>query len=489
MNWLCRHILSALALVVPTSPVLSTPATSDLWGRGGEKWNPAGRLPDVSFAGYACGERPIPSDPATVDVRSFGAKGDGTTDDSAAFLAAIARTERGVIFIPPGKYKITEILEITRPGVVLRGAGPGKTTLFCPIPLNDIRPNWGATTDGRRTSNYSWSGGMVWFKGRDKGKRIGPVVAAAKRGDTVLRLAAAPSGLSPGDWVELRQTDDAKKSLVRHLYSDDPGDISKIEAGRHRNSFVARVKSVSGTSLALDRPLRIDTRPEWKPELSTWEPEVQNSGIESIRFEFPARAYGGHFTETGFNAVAFQNVAHCWARDLELVNADSGIFVGARFCTIERIVCRLEGATENKNDFGHHGISLTGSDNLLTGFDLRQRFIHDLTVSNGSGNVARAGKALDLALDHHKRAPHDNVFTNLDAGEGSRLWRSGGGQALGRHCGARGTFWNIRSARPIPAPQGFGPPDLNLVGFVTGDAPGVHPPDLHRAQLERRLGR
>lgn len=487
MNRLTRPSLLFAALVAIAVPEGLAQTTSDLWGRQGEKWNPAGRLPGVSFAGYACGERPLPRLPVTADVRTFGAKGDGRTDDSAAFLAAIEKTEKGAIFIPEGRYKITRILEITRPGVVLRGAGPSKTTLFCPVPLNDIRPNWGATTDGRRTSNYSWSGGMVWFKGGDKGKKIAPVAAPARRGDTTLRLASAPAGLSPGTWIELRQSDDAEKSLVQHLYSNDPGDISKIEAKRHRNSFVARVKSLTGPALTLDRPLRIDVRPEWKPELSTWEPAVQNSGIESIRFEFPARTYGGHFTETGFNAVAFQNVAHCWARDLELVNADSGIFVGARFCTIEGIVCRLDGATENKNDFGHHGISLTGSDNLLTGFDLRQRFIHDITVSNGSGNVARAGKAWDLALDHHKKAPHDNVFTNLDAGEGTRLWRSGGGQGLGRHCGARGTFWNIRSVRPIPAPKGFGPPDLNLVGFATGDAPGVTPADLYRAQLEHRL--
>jgi hypothetical protein len=29
---------------------------SDLWGRGGERWTAASRLPDVSFAGYQRGE-------------------------------------------------------------------------------------------------------------------------------------------------------------------------------------------------------------------------------------------------------------------------------------------------------------------------------------------------------------------------------------------------------------------------------------------------
>ena len=42
-----------------------------LWGSHGEAYDPAGRLPDVSFAGYACGDRPIPCPPVTSNVRDF----------------------------------------------------------------------------------------------------------------------------------------------------------------------------------------------------------------------------------------------------------------------------------------------------------------------------------------------------------------------------------------------------------------------------------
>ncbi len=41
------------------------------------------------------------------DVRAFGATGDGTTDDTAAFLRALASlTEGGVLAVPPGTYRI-----------------------------------------------------------------------------------------------------------------------------------------------------------------------------------------------------------------------------------------------------------------------------------------------------------------------------------------------------------------------------------------------
>ena len=36
---------------------------------------------------------------------------------------------------------------------------------FFPKTLQEISPKWGTTTEGRRTSDYSWSGGMVWIKG------------------------------------------------------------------------------------------------------------------------------------------------------------------------------------------------------------------------------------------------------------------------------------------------------------------------------------
>ena len=54
---------------------------SALWGRGGEKWTPQSRLPDFSFAGYHCGEKPLPTVSPGVSVKKFGAKGDGVADD------------------------------------------------------------------------------------------------------------------------------------------------------------------------------------------------------------------------------------------------------------------------------------------------------------------------------------------------------------------------------------------------------------------------
>ena len=111
----------------------------------------------------------------------------------------------------------------------------------------------------------------------------------------------------------------------------------------------------------------------------------------------------------------------------------------------------------------------------------------------------------DRNLFTDKKAPYENLFSQIALGLGTRMWMSGGGRALGKHCGARGTFWNIRAKRSQKwPPEGFGPKMLNLIG-IQPDQPSLiktngkwfeaihpsqlQPPDLHQAQLQYRLNK
>jgi hypothetical protein len=140
---------------------------------------------------------------------------------------------------------------------------------------------------------------------------------------------------------------------------------------------------------------------------------------------------------------------------------------------------------------------------LLTRFEVRQRFIHDISMERGAGNVASSGSGTDLCFDHHRRAPYDNVFTDIDLGSGARMWKHGGGNALGWPCGAHGTFWNIRSKQAQVYPLKIGPASINLVAvqshasseisatgrwFEAISPDRLDPPNLHEAQWIRRLG-
>ncbi|WP_309396908.1 glycosyl hydrolase family 28-related protein [Cerasicoccus maritimus] len=474
---------------------------SELWGQAGEKWSAGSRLPDFSYAGYHFGEDPLPDVEVACSVKDFGAVGDGVHDDTQAFKDAIAQTERGAIFVPPGRYLITDILWIEKPHLVLRGAGPDRSVLYCPKPLEKIKPHPSATTEGRPTSNYSWSGGIVWIKGKYERAWLTKISGSAQRGERWLDVESTHR-LAVGDTVLVWANDDEANTLIDYLYSGDPGEtenLSKVKA--HMRS---RITAIEGQRVQLERPLSFDVRPEWTPLLRGGGATVYESGVEDLGFEFPNTPYEGHFTEWGYNAIAISDAVDCWVRDVRIENADSGIFLRGYNCTINGVLIESEREPDKHGKTGHHGLDM-GVDCLLENFDIQTEFIHDITVdAYAARNVVKNGRGRNLTLDHHKRAPYQNLFCNLDVGEGTDIWHCGGGSALGKHSAARGVFWRFQSQQNLTLPPDkFGPPSLMFVGLKTEtpsttDIDGVwweaippeelQPVDLHAAQLKRRLG-
>ena len=68
-------------------------------------------LPNIALTGW-------------VDVRAFGAKGDGVADDTAAIQAAIDSIAVGTVYVPPGKFLLKTII-LRNKKVNLRGASSG----------------------------------------------------------------------------------------------------------------------------------------------------------------------------------------------------------------------------------------------------------------------------------------------------------------------------------------------------------------------------
>lgn len=497
----CKYVIISLTLLSCTFTQPNAEPYSQLWGKNGELWSPESRLPDVSYAGYHHGENPIPNVPVAANIKDFGASGDDKKDDTEAFNKAIAETNNGAILIPNGKYIISDIIEITKPNLVLRGESRDGAILYFTKELQEVRPNWGATTGGQKTSNYSWSGGFIWAKGNFQSKKLADVSQPAKRSDIWITVSSN-NDMKVGQWVDIKQRDTADNSLALHLYTNDSGNMDKI-LGRTRTSHVSKITAIDGNRIQLEHPLRNDLKQEWQAAVHAFEPTVTEVGIENLTFEFPVKPYQGHFTELGMNAIAFSNVAHSWVKNIRILHSDSGIFFRSQFCTIDGVLLQSKRPGDRRDDTGHHGIEIGGNDNLCTNFDFQTTFIHDLTVSNCAGNVFSNGRGINLSMDHHKRVPYANVFTNLDAGKGTNLWRCGGGADLGKHCAAWGTFWNIRTNSPIEYPrENFGPWSMNLVGLnsrqkTTTSPDGkwfelinpneLHPKNIHEAQLKKRL--
>lgn len=492
--------------VLVVSSLSAAPTTSALWGEHGERWTTESRLPDFSFAGYHRSEQPIPMVRQVASVKDFGAVGDGVADDTKAIQTAIDRTNSGAIDVPAGRYKITDFITITKSNVVLRGADPGQTVFWFPRGLDEVHPKQGRTSTGSPASGYSFDGAFVTIRGDYQATPLARIIATARRGDREVQVDRS-AGLAIGQQVlvTLRETPD--HTLKTFLYNDDPGDIRRGKPLDTR--MLLRVTAVNGDRVRFDRPLRFETRAEWQPEIRSFRPTVTESGIENIGFVFPGTRYLGHFKENGANAIELRQVNNCWVRNVAIHNGDLGINIVACGNTVDGVTFTADkgrglvdgGVAECT---GHHAIQCKNAeDNLITHFDLRASYIHDLTVEHASGNVYAAGRGTDVNFDHHKDSPYENLFTDIDCGRGARVWRCGGGASLGRQSAGWETFWNIRTAQPIaPPPRGWGAPSMNFIGLNTKivnatepAAPWVEaisseqlqPHNLHAAQLARRL--
>ena len=113
------------------------------------------------------------------------------------------------------------------------------------------------------------------------------------------------------------------------------------------------------------------------------------------------------------------------------------------------------------------------------------------------------GSGPNVNFDHHRGAAYENLFSDIRIGEawrGRRVWECSG-TPTGHYTAARETFWNLQpkvKARWLPAW-----PAVNVIGVIRGtesspaeavdgwaeSVRGLRPPDLHAAQLARRLGR
>lgn len=85
-----------------------------------------------------------------VNVKDYGATGDGSTDDTTAFTNAIAAlsSTNNTLLIPPGRYKLTSQLSISNGDISIWGAGASATKLYWST------SSGGISVDVTRTGSY-----------------------------------------------------------------------------------------------------------------------------------------------------------------------------------------------------------------------------------------------------------------------------------------------------------------------------------------------
>lgn len=330
---------------------------SKVWGRDGEAWNKEdGTLIDFSTAGYHEGRNDFPEWEVGVSVRDFGAVGDGATDDTAAFQKAIAECgEKKAVLIPNGTYLLMDwigvsemvdkwVKPLSKSQYVLRGESREGVTLLLGTGLEDIHP-WPQTTgNGRPTTQWSWSGGFLWFQ-----------------------------------------------------------DSSEV-------------------------------------------------GVENLTIRGNGGQYDVHWKEKGYNGIFFRDVEHGWVRNVTLTDVDCGILVNnGRYITIEDVLFTSSDGRASASSFednegvsGHHAINFGDGSSWCVADSIvfENRFHHELGVNGGTNHCVYSNcRGPNLHFDYHTQ--EDNIpnilFTEIDAGEGSLVWRN---NFYGACSG--GVFWNVK---------------------------------------------
>ncbi len=267
---------------------------------------------------------------------------------------------------------LSDLLEITVPNLVLRGEGPEKTVLLFTRSLQEIKPTTAETGDGKATTAYSWSGGLIHVTGPapNQGNPVA-VTAPAKRGE--MKLTFASHDFKMGDEVLLTVTDTASipcspistgagARLQRDLEASDPASLP--------------VTAVKANEVTLDRGLRFDVNADWNPTVTRFAPRSRMSGSRKSASSFPRRPTRVTGRKKASIPSSSRGTSHTAGP------ATSGLERRQR--SLRRGMVLLGGRHRPRADrrrgmadgiSGHHGITLNGSDGLCTNFVIETRFL------------------------------------------------------------------------------------------------------------------
>lgn len=462
--------------LIPTACLLlcgiSWAADHALWTRYKSDPDRQENIPNVSYAGYHNGEKPLPN-PASpvVNVKSppYNAKGDGVTDDTQAIRDAIAAigSAGGVVYFPDGTYLVSGVVFVHQNGTILRGQSRDKAKIRFTKSLNEA---YGIAPFSNDRSLWSWSGGLLWFSpesnityrpdtspviGLKESWNIGPELSAissiASRGDKTLTVSN-PAGLKAGQFVFVRVGNPADLSLLKHLCGGGPwADAFDWSEGNSGNilspakpffDWVVQIESIAGNTVTLKQPLRFDLRSAWNPKIMAMGNVIQECGLENMTLEF-ARDYeyndGFHNKEPGWNGPLFNIAINCFVRGVTLIDSDVGFAVTAgKNITFTDIKVGFSVASRRKQ---HHGLMsrIWSQDCLWENFEIASEPRHGLTTEDFSmGQVWSKGVMKYGTFDTHKRMPSECVRTQITINNNGLAGGTGGPRM-----GARWVNWNV----------------------------------------------
>ncbi len=412
-------------------------------------------LPDFSYAGYHGGVDAIPDIRGPVfNVAQYGAKGDGRADDQAAIQKAIDAAEAsggGVVFFPPGTYRVNADIAHRRPirvrhgHVVLRGSGAtrGGTIILIDEPTIKIPPpaKAGATsvlpTKAGTTNDAAVAeptpGWMFQLAPEKKGggRLLARIVGDTRRETFTLTVDDA-SRIRPGSWVTLsvKGKEVVPGVIAPYKESDMPAEWTRI----HKNGVALQehhmVARVEGNRVTLREPVKTSIMAAHGWTVSEY-PVIAEIGVEDICFE---GAWLGKFVhhrsvmdDAGWAGLKMFQVVDSWVRRSAFINFNACL--GDESCAYSTVMEIVLAGTMGHVSVDDHRRS-TG---MLYGL-MVDRMEHQGGLRDTTHGIGAAGSAAatvfwryemqpEESFDMHGMYPYATLF---DCVEGGNFAGSGG---------------------------------------------------------------
>ena len=219
----------------------------------------ASRISDWKNSGLSA---PLYKPAITVNVKDFGAAGNGITNDATFLMAAINSLDGryGLVVIPAGEYLIKSSISLPD-SCIIQGIGSDSVSLIF---------------------NLSGQASDCIIISKAQQASFVPIVQGFQKGSRKIRVANTAPFSSEG-WVEIRE-------------ENGTWDTNPISWANNSVGQIVRIDGVSGDTLMLEHPLRIDYEAALNPQVRSIKPRT-HAGIEGVtivRQDEPAEGAGSN---------------------------------------------------------------------------------------------------------------------------------------------------------------------------------------------------
>jgi hypothetical protein len=491
-------------------------------------WSPgmkdsSGRfLHDFSYAGYRNGEASIPNrvpGPTFNVFTNFGADPFGTFDSTPEIQAAINAASAaggGIVYIPPGYYRIDGELTITSSRVIIRGAGPESTKL--------------------RFSSSKKDTAHIGFYGNIKSGQEVLITQDVPNQSTIIRISNG-SSFKAGDDISLGwRISDA--FIAEHSMNG----LWRLERNNWYPIFRRKVISVNTRVtphlLTIDVPVRYPIKVRDVASVVKESGYLEEVGIENIGIS-NVTSYKTAWEREGVAAIGLYSVKNGWVRNIKSFSPPEaktklfqlqsvGILVkNSKSVTVTN--SQLEGPQNRGANGNGYLFEVAGSNEILFRDLIALRGRHNF-IQNGafgtSGCVflrieSRDSRGYQSVLDpigaphfpeYHRTLAIANLVDQSNLMDGWLAYNRGADSSGAGHTSTQSVFWNIRNGKiasyqfghgyligttntqvavtatgmMLPFAQGSEPID-----YVEGLGKGgtLTPTSLYENQLTRRMAR